>query len=39
MDRNFARISVKLTVVIIEAYHCYELHTKVYPIFQGHVHA
>jgi hypothetical protein len=24
---------VKLTVVIIVGYHCYQLHTKLYPIF------
>jgi len=23
----------ELTVLIIEEYHCYELHTKLYPIF------
>jgi hypothetical protein len=31
---------LKLTVVIIVGYHCYQLHTKFYPIFfsQGEVH-
>jgi hypothetical protein len=24
---------IKLTVIIIEEYHCYQLHTKSYPIF------
>jgi len=24
---------IKLTVVIIEEYHCYQLHAKFYPIF------
>jgi len=24
---------MKLTVVIKEGYHCYQLHTKFYPIF------
>jgi hypothetical protein len=24
---------IKLTVAIIEKYHCYQLHTKLYPVF------
>jgi hypothetical protein len=28
----FSRRVIKLTAVIIEAYHCYQLHTKFYPI-------
>jgi hypothetical protein len=30
---QFTRRVTKLTVVIIGVYHCYQLHTKYYPIF------
>jgi hypothetical protein len=30
---QFIRMVIKLTVVIIVGYHCYQLHTKFYPIF------
>jgi hypothetical protein len=30
---QFTRRMIKLTVVIIEGYHCYQLHTKLFPIF------
>jgi hypothetical protein len=30
---KFARRAMELTVVIIVGYHCYQLHTKCYPIF------
>jgi hypothetical protein len=29
----FIRKVIKLTTVIIEEYHCYQLHTKCYPTF------
>jgi hypothetical protein len=29
---QFSRRVIKLTVVILEAYHCYQLHTKLNPI-------
>jgi hypothetical protein len=29
---QFTRMAIKLTVVIIEAYHCYQLHTKFFQI-------
>jgi hypothetical protein len=34
---QFTRRATKLIVVIIKGYHCYQLHTKCYPIsfFQG----
>jgi hypothetical protein len=37
---QFIRTMIKLTVIIIEAYHCYQLHTKFYPtsFSQGYVH-
>jgi hypothetical protein len=38
---QFTRKAIKLTVIIIEAYHCYQLHTKLYPLLfsQGEIHA
>jgi hypothetical protein len=30
---QFTRRAIKMTVVIIEEHHCYQLHTKFYPIF------
>jgi hypothetical protein len=30
---QFTRRLIKLTVAIIMGYHCYQLHTKFYPIF------
>jgi hypothetical protein len=37
---QFTRRVIKLTAVIIVGYHCYQLRTKIYPIFfsQGSVH-
>jgi len=32
-----SKIVIKLTVVIVEGYHCYQLHTKFYPIFSSRV--
>jgi hypothetical protein len=29
----FIKRVIKVTVVIIEGYHCYQLHTKFYPVF------
>jgi hypothetical protein len=29
---QFTRGAIKLTAVIIEEYHCYQLHAKFYPI-------
>jgi hypothetical protein len=38
--KKFKRRVIKQTVVIIVRYHCYQLHTKFYPMFfsQGYVH-
>jgi hypothetical protein len=37
---QFTRRATKLTVVIIAGYHCYQLHTELYPISfpQGYVY-
>jgi hypothetical protein len=34
---QFTSRAIKLTAVVIEAYHCYQLHKKLYPIpfYQG----
>jgi hypothetical protein len=37
---QFTRMAIKLTVVIIEGYHCYKIRTKLYRMFfsQGDRH-
>jgi hypothetical protein len=39
-EYKFTRRAIKLTVSIITGYHCYQLHTKFYPVSssQGEVH-
>jgi hypothetical protein len=37
----FSSFLTKLTIVIVQEYHCYQLHTKFHPLFfsQGYFHA
>jgi hypothetical protein len=37
---EFTRRAIKLTVVIVMGYHCYQLHTEFYPVSfsEGYVH-
>jgi hypothetical protein len=34
---QFTKMAIKLTLVIIVGYHCYQLHTTLYPIFFSQV--